>query len=183
MGDIRHGGHHLLHLLAADGHLLARQAGVFLGVGGRFHILLSALGKIVQRGIQLFHCAGLLCGALSQGLSAAGKLLRVFRNPAFRLLDAAHGLRQHVGEAVDRLSDGAEIADIGGRSGNVKIPLGKLTHNAVDITVDELDRLFQRARQIAQLIVGAVIQLHIQLTLLKGLNLLGDMKHWLDHVL
>ena len=100
--------------------------------------------------------------------------------------DAAQGVGDGGGEAVQRRLNGLEVADVGRGGGNVEIPLGQLTHDVVDvlhIAVDQGHGFLQGLGQLAQLVLGLVVHLQIQAALLEGTGPVGDAQDGLHHML
>ena len=100
--------------------------------------------------------------------------------------NAAQGIGDGGGEAVQRRLNGLEVADVGRGGGDVEVPLGQLAHDAVDvlhIAVDQAHGLLQGLGQLAQLVFGLIVHLQIQAALLKGTGPVGDAQDGLHHVL
>ena len=185
IGNIVHGRHHLLHLIAAQGDLLAGELSAALGIGGSLHIAGRALGQIVHRSVQLLHGAGLLRGALGQSLGSAGQLLGMAGYPLLRLNDTGHSVRDGDGKAAQRLLNGLEVADIPGRGRHVKITLGQLGHHPVDVLhvlLDAAHGLLQSLDQLTQFVLGMVVKAQGQASLLKRLGTVRNAHQRLHHI-
>ena len=100
--------------------------------------------------------------------------------------DAAQGVGDGGGEAVQGGLDGLEVADIGRGGGDIEVPLGQLVHDAVDVlhvAVDQGHGFLQGLGQLAQLVPGLVLHLQVQAALLEGTGPVGDEQDGLHHVL
>ena len=175
----------MVHLLAADGHLLSGEPCPLLGLGSNTDVLSRALGKLVQSGVKPLHLAGLFGSALGQGLGTAGKLLRVAGNLLLRLLDVPKGVGNVAGKAVDGFLNGLEVPNIPGGGMDIEVPVGKLAHNLVnvgDIPLDPGHGLLQGPGQVAQLVVRLVVQGQLQPALLERTAVLGDLEDGPQHL-
>ena len=184
MGDVLHGGNHLGHLLAGDLHLLGGQAGILLGLGGGADVGLGGVAQFLQSGLQLLYRAGLLRSSLGQRLRPAGELLGIAGHLLLRPPDLGKRLRNIGGKAVDGGLNGLKITDKGGAGLYVKVAVGELRHNAVDvlhIAVDAPHGLLQVIGQTAQLILGCIMQIQVKPALVEGLAVLGDNQDGLDN--
>ena len=105
------------------------------------------------------------------------------------LTDTADGGGQPGRQNVDGLLNGAEISNKGCCGLDIEIAVRQLLHQPVQVPYvapDQLHGLPQGIGQIAQLIVGIMVQNQVQMALLERLNLPGDVqngsKDTLEHI-
>ena len=144
-----------------------RLAGLLGGDGGA----LGVLRDIGNGGGQLLHRAGLLGGALCQGLGAVGHLVGAGGHLVGGLGDIGDGLAHTQDKLVDALLDGGQVAGEHGSELHVEVALGHLAGGAGDVLNHAVEHLLAGAQgvtHLTQLILTGVVDGNRQVALAEA---------------
>ena len=171
--NVVHGLAHVPKPVIAHVDLLGGHIGLLRRGPGLVGAALGGGVNLVDGGGQLLHGAGLLCGALGQGLGPHRHLIRAGRNLVGGVDDFGHGAAQVIHQLLQVVPDGGKLPGVVHRGGDGQIARLQGFGDPGDVPDDVVDDLLGGAHgpaEVADLVVGGVRDCVRQIALAEGGN-------------